>query len=384
MRWKQILYLLVIAVSILPYACSPKDRPSNSDVIDIVLAGEQMASPEVVLSRKINLDEDPELEALFLIRNGTQEILSTFKFENQAWAMTWKKSFSLMNIGPLVHSETEGRWNPSSEVEKNQGFIVKKILAEELAGDSFNSIFIEVMSEEPPLGLFSIPMGYRKGAKILDGLSLFKDHPRLIQSKRTDFLYKPEDKSILIFPKDRPSSIEFVFNGWEMIPNISSQPIPALISSKKTGNRYRLEFKNRGGYSTVTYLTLSFPLGGKLKPISTSGLRVYQKADSIYSRVKMNNIPAEYPMLEVTKEGWGTNVRYAFEFEYEPNTSSDPRSIDVVNGKNTGIAPYFLFRTSYRYNRQVETIPNEFSVYATRIDQQGFPAYTLPLPEEKD
>lgn len=376
MRLKQILYSLVIAVSTLPYACSPKDRPSNSDVIDIVLAGEQMASPEVVLSRKINLDEDPDLEVLFLVRNGTQEILSTFKFENQAWIMTWKKSFSLMNIGPLVHSETEGSWNPSSEVEKNQGFIIKKILAEELAGDSFNSIFIEVMSEEPPLGLFSIPMGYRKGVKIMDGFSLLKDHPKLVQSKRTDFIYKPEDKSILIFPKDRPSSLEFVFNGWEMIPNISSQPIPALISSKKTGNHYRLEFKNRGGYSTVTYLTLSFPQGGMLKPISASGLRVYRKTDSIYSRAVLKNIPAEYPMLEVTKEGWGTNVRYAFEFEYEPDL--------ISNSNEKATPPYFLFRTSYRYNRQVEMIPNEFSISSIRIDQQGFPSYLQQLPEEKD
>lgn len=373
-------FVTIATATILIAQCTPQDRPVDVQAIKLILGGIEPQSPQVIYSRKINLDKEPDLEVLFLIRNGQEEHVGIFKGISGEWRIVWKKSFSLLNIGPIRHAQMENKWIPHAHPDKNEGYVVKNILAAELPGDKFNSLFMEVLSEEPPLGLFSVPMGFRLGQKILDGFALLKDHPKLVLSKRGDFDYKPEDKTIRIFPRDVSQSLEMVFNGSEMIPNLSSQPIPALTNAKKEGNRFRLEFKNRGGYSPVTYLTLSFPQGGKVRPISSSGLRVYQKGDSIYSRTLGKNVPATYPLIEATKEGWGTNVRYAFEFEYEPTGTSDQTNNP---SKNPEIEerPYFLFRTSYRYNRQVESIPNDFSVTYTTPDQQGFPAYRLPLAE---
>lgn len=362
-----IILLASLAISLI--GCSPKDRPSDTLIMESVLKDEKQASPKIISHRKINLDEEPDLESLVLLRNGTTEILASFKFKGEEWVHLNSLKFSLMNIGPFAYSVQDKKWVATQKPEKNEGYIVKKIIAQELPGDNFNSIFIEIMSEEPPLGLFSVPMGYRKGKKILDGLSILKDHPNVKSSKRADFSYNPKDKSILAFPEDGNMKLEFVFNGFEMIPNLSAQPIPAILKIDRKGNQYRVEFKNRGGYNTNTYLTLSFPKGGVVKEITKPDLQAYKKGDSVYSRTKDRFIPAIHPMVEATKSAWGANVRYAIEFSYDCECD-DPE--------------YFLFRTSYKYNRNIEMIPNEFSIYSSNdTDQQGFPAYIVPFPKDQ-
>lgn len=375
--FKLISLLFVI---LLVASCSPKDRPNNTFAIDTVLEGIVRKSPEVIYSRKINLDAMPDFEVVYLIRNGSEEFLSVFKNDPQkGWICTWKKSYSLLNVGPIDYNQTQNKWIPSKDSNSSDGYIVKNLLAVELAGDNFNSLFFELMSEEPPQGLFSIPMGYRDGKKILDGLQILKDHPKIKSAKRADFNFKKEDKSIVVFPKDRSSSLEFVFNGYEMILNLNSQPIPSLISGKREGNRVRLEFKNRGGYTSVTYLTLSFPGAKKVKAISSTGLRAYQKSESIYSFTKGSHIPAQYPLVEATKEGWAANVRYAIEFEIDFEESSQvTQENEVENRKSIPIEA--LFRVSYKWNRNTETIPNSFSVVPFEIDQQGYPSYKLLIP----
>ncbi|MCC5813375.1 MAG: hypothetical protein JJT78_01345 [Leptospira sp.] len=365
-------FIFAITIVIVLTNCTPKDRPKDSFVLEKALEGEKIAQPDIVLTKKINLDEEPDLEVLYLVRNANSEILIAFKKKGDSWETLWMKKYSLLNLGPLAHSLQENKWVAVQEPEKKEGYIVKKILLEELPGDNFNSVFIEMMSEEPPLGLFSVPMGYRKGKKILDGLAVLKDHPTVKATKRSEFEYKAKDKSILVFPKDRNLNLEFVYNGFEMIPNLSSQPIPSIIKLENTNNKYRIEFKNRGGFNTNTYITLSFPQGGKAKGLSDTGVKAYNKGDSVYSKTRDKYIPASYPMVEATKPSWGSNVRYAFEFEYDCQCELKDLLEDL----------HFLFRISYRYNRQVEMIPNEFSIYPEiTSDQQGFPAYKLLLPK---
>jgi len=36
-----------------------------------------------------------------------------------------------------------------------------------------------------------------------------------------------------------------------------------------------------------------------------------------------------------------------------------------------------LFRSSFKYYKEIVSIPNRFSISKTEIDQQGFPTYPL-------
>ncbi|EMY77307.1 hypothetical protein LEP1GSC060_3108, partial [Leptospira weilii serovar Ranarum str. ICFT] len=280
---------LVLAQTLLVFlfvGCSSK-TPSDSRIVELLFSSVDQKNPDVLLKKVGNLDEDPELESFALVRNGTEEVLGVFKKKGGEWSLLGKFSFSLLNIGPLHYDVSKSSWLPgeSDSEKKEAGFVVKRILMEELPGDGFNSLFLEVLSEEPPLGLFSVPYAIRKGQKILDGLLSLKDHEFLMKSKRIDFDYNKTEKNITIFPSNRSYAQNFIFNGWEMVPDIPRVAVPSLLSleapkewKKGVAGETVLWLKNRGSYAGVTYLSLSFPDGGKVNINTTKeGQRFYSR-----------------------------------------------------------------------------------------------------------
>lgn len=161
-----------------------------------------------------------------------------------------------------------------------------------------------------------------------------------------------------------------VFNGWEMIANLPMQPVPSFVSLDvlpkfEIGKEslVTLQLKNRGNYVSLTYLSLSFPDVGSLRLANeTQGVRLYKKGDIVYNVVQNKKIPAEYPLLEVTKEGWANNFRYGIKFYYTPITTDNPR---------------ILFRSTYKFYQEIISIPNQYSIAPYERDQQGFPSYIL-------
>lgn len=366
-----LLFSLVSFVS-----CSQKELPSDAE-IRAAIYGKDGGQPVRVLGQKqINLDETPEMETLVLFQSGTSEVLAAFRKEGSSWTFLWKLEFFLQNLGAIFYDSKLKSWVPGSAPGKEKvtfaGDCLQRIVVAELPGDNFNSVFIEVLSEEPPLGLFSVPMGYRKGKKIWDGFQL-KEHEELKRSKRVDFEYNAKDKSFRIFPTNPNYSQEFVFNGWEMIANLSMQPVPAFVSLEvdpkfEIGKEssVTLQLKNRGNYVSLTYLSLSFPEAGSVRLAGeTQGVRLYKKGDIVYNVVSNKKIPAEYPLLEVTKEGWANNFRYGVKFFYTPKES---------------VTPKILFRSTYKFYHEIVSIPNQFSVVPFERDQQGFPSYILGAP----
>lgn len=362
---------ILFFVCIFFVACSSK-TPSDSKVVSSVLSAAEEKNPDVILKRLGNLDEDPDLECFALLRNGTEEILAVFKKEGGEWVLKYKLPFGLLNIGPMYYDSKANSWKPGEESKsKEAGFVVKRILMEELPGDDFNSLFLEVLSEEPPLGLFSVPYVIRKGVKILDGLAALKDHEFLAKSKRADFNYNKEEKNVTIFPANRTYAQNFNFNGWEMIPDIPNVAVPGLLSveaptdwKKDRQGETVVWFKNRGSYAGTTYLSFSFPQGGKLEVESgKDGVRTYSPGSSIYSS-EGKYVNSKVPLLEATREGWGRNHRYGIRFKYTPNEEG---------------VPYLLFRSTSKAYRETIQIPTQASSAKTEMDQQGYRSYRLPL-----
>ncbi|MCE9501765.1 MAG: hypothetical protein K8R21_14885 [Leptospira sp.] len=353
-------------------ACSQRNAPSEKEVIEKLIPENGRKNPSVVLTKSANLDETPDLEAIVLVRNGTEEILSVFKKQSSGWEFTLKKSFSLLNIGPIEYDKEKKKWLPTGNQKEREGYIIKRILLGELPGDSFNTIFIEVLSEEPPAGLFSVPYAFRKNKKILDGLTTLKEHENLKKTFRADFLYDEKEKNIKIFPGDTSYAQEFVWNGWELLPDISGVPISALLEvevktlpEKNKESEIILNFKNRGAGANVSYLSFGFPDGGIIKTSGDSpGYKIYSTGSPVYSIKEKKFSPAKYPLLEITKEGWGRNYKFSAKFKLIP----------VKSG-----AQKILFRTSAKIAREIVSIPNDYSSAETTGDQQGFQAYTIEI-----
>ncbi|MBE8363846.1 LIC13341 family surface-exposed protein [Leptospira borgpetersenii] len=366
----RILFIIFLSVG-----CSSK-MPSDSKIVELLFPSADQKNPDVLLKKVGNLDEDQELESFSLVRNGTEEVLGIFKKKEGEWFLLGKFSFSLLNIGPLHYDPSKFSWLPSDSGKKEVGFVVKRILMEELPGDGFNSLFLEVLSEEPPLGLFSVPYAIRKGQKILDGLLSLKDHEFLIKSKRVDFDYNKTEKNITIFPSNRSYAQNFIFNGWEMVPDIPRIAVPSLFSleapkewKKGIPGEVTLWFKNRGSYAGVTYLSLSFPEGGKVTIDTTKeGQRIYSPGSSVFSAAG-KYISSVVPLIEITKEGWGRNHKYGIRFSLTPDKDGTPS---------------ILFRSSTRIGKEVVNLPNQFGSIQKQTDQQGFVSYKLDLVSKKE
>ncbi|TGM01925.1 LIC13341 family surface-exposed protein [Leptospira jelokensis] len=354
-------------------SCSQKEHPSEKE-IRVFVYGKEEGDPIRILGQKqINLDESPEMETLVLFQSGQSEVLSAFRKEGSSWAFLWKLEFFQKNLGPMHYDGKQNAWIPGSVAGAEKltfsGDCLRRVVLAELPGDNFNSVFVEVLSEEPPLGLFSVPMGYRKGKKIWDGFQL-KEHEELKRSKRVEFEYNAKEKSFRIFPTNPNYSQEFVFNGWEMIANLPMQPVPSFVSlemepkfEKGKESLVTLQLKNRGNYVSLTYLSLSLPDAGSIRLANeTQGVRLYKKGDIVYNIIQNKKIPAEYPLLEVTKEGWANNFRYGIKFYYTPITTDNPR---------------ILFRSTYKFYQEIISIPNQYSIAPYERDQQGFPSYIL-------
>lgn len=376
-RFQTTCLALFILLQALFVACSSK-TPPDSKIIELLFSADEKKNPDVLFKKVGNLDDDPELESFSLVRNGTEEVLGIFKKQKGEWYLLGKFSFSLLNIGPLHYDVSKSSWLPgeSDSQKKEAGFIVKRILMDELPGDRFNSLFLEVLSEEPPLGLFSVPYVIRKGHKILDGLMTLKDHEFLIKSKRIDFEYNKTEKNITIFPSNRNYAQNFIFNGWEMVPDIARVAVPSLLSleapkewKKGVPEEVVLWFKNRGSYSAVTYLSISFPDGGKINIDTTKeGQRMYSPGSNVFSS-SGKYISSTVPLVEITKEGWGRNHKYGIRFSLTPDKD--------------GI-PSVLFRSSTRMGREVVNLPNQFGSIQKQTDQQGFVSYKLGLVSKQE
>ncbi|XDD50123.1 hypothetical protein AB3N59_17450 [Leptospira sp. WS92.C1] len=370
--------LSIVFIVWITAGCSSK-TPSDSQIIELLFSSSEKKNPDVLLKKVGNLDEDPELESFSLVRNGTEEVLAVFKKVGGKWTLIGKFSFSLLNIGPLYYDASKSSWLPGdgqNPQTKEAGFVVKRILMEELPGDGFNSLFLEVLSEEPPLGLFSVPYGIRKGRKVLDGLLSLKEHEFLIKTKRIDFDYNKGEKNITIFPSNRSYAQNFIFNGWEMVPDIPRVAVPSLLSleaplewKKGIAAETVLWFKNRGSYAGTTYLSLSFPDGGKVTIDTTKEeQRIYSPGSSVFSSAG-KYINSSVPLVEITKEGWGRNHKYGIRFSLTPDKDG---------------VPSVLFRSSTRMGRDVINLPNQYGSVQKETDQQGFSSYKLELVSRKE
>lgn len=371
MKLRTSVLILALAVT---WTCSSKEAPNETELGEMLYGAKSDVPVRILGSKQINLDESPDLEVVVLSQSAKSEVISSFKRLGGKWELLWKEEFFSEKIGPSYYDPNGNRWvsGKVSGTEKVSlsGDLIRRIVLAELPGDSFNSIFLEVLVDEPPLGQFSIPLGYRKGRKIWDGFQL-KEHEELVRTKRVDFEYMPKEKSFRIFNKSPNYSQEFVFNSWEMIPNLPMQPIPSFLSIEvepdwEIGKEslVTIQLKNRGNFVSLTYLTFSFPEKGSLRLAGeTQGVRVYKKGDEVFNKQKSKRIPAEYPLLEVTKEGWASQFRYGVKFYYTPMDS---------------IPPKILFRSTYKFYQDVVSIPNQFSISNFELDQQGFFSYILP------
>ncbi len=182
---------------ILLSSCNAFNKDNSQDLFPILFADGGKRNPKIIFQKEVNLDLTSENEYFYIVRNGNEEILAVF--DNTKKVLLFKKVFSLLNIGPIVYDSEKKKWVASpAEMKTDSLYIIKSLLFTRLAGDSFDSIFLEVLSEEPPLELFSIPLVYKNYKLVFDGFSLFKETNLLRELNRIPISYIPDKKGIQV------------------------------------------------------------------------------------------------------------------------------------------------------------------------------------------
>ncbi len=139
---------------------------------------------EIKLNPKIIQEVTMFHEKLFLIQNGTSEILAIQENSFLLPKILFKKIFLLQEIGSYSYSKEKLKWIISSN-EKTS--IVKNI---NTIKNNDEYIFFEFLSNEPPLELFSVPMILKNNKIYFNGLDYFKEHPELIKTNRIYSIYQ--------------------------------------------------------------------------------------------------------------------------------------------------------------------------------------------------
>ena len=123
--------------------------------------------PRIIYHYKTNVDDSNEESDIYILRDKNEELLTIIKGNT----ITYKERFIMQNYGPFEYVREKKEFIPSKLENPNIPFIITSVKYFKMGEDNFQSIFIDIISEEPPLGIFKVPMVIRKGVKIFDGLN---------------------------------------------------------------------------------------------------------------------------------------------------------------------------------------------------------------------
>ena len=182
------------------------DIPDEASVLSAMFTKKEGS---IILKESVNLNEDPEPEFFYIGQNGQEEAVAIFAREQNKWLSVFQKRYSLVNRGTLVYDTGLNQWLPGSE--KCSSCIIKFHEFKKIPGDNFFSVFMEILTEQPPTGLFSFPLVLRKGRIIFNGLPLFIDDPLLKSTKRISFSFTEKDGMLTILPDNKELRKEYIF-----------------------------------------------------------------------------------------------------------------------------------------------------------------------------
>lgn len=206
-----LFYLLSLCIGLLSIVvlvnCNSFSKDNPQKVFELVFTDGIKRNPKIVFQKEVNLDLTPEEEFVYIIRNGNEEILVVLNETKKD--ILFKKVFTLLNIGPIVYDPNKNKWVASpAEMKQGSLYIIKSLLFTRLANDMYDSIFLEILSEEPPLDLFSVPLVFRNYNLVFDGFTLFKDTKLLKELNRIPVSYIPERNGMRVL-STKPSFDKF-------------------------------------------------------------------------------------------------------------------------------------------------------------------------------
>ncbi|MCX7999848.1 MAG: hypothetical protein N3A69_13005 [Leptospiraceae bacterium] len=152
---------------------------------------------EILFEREISFASSKNPQKIFIARNVNEEILALVYSEDGRSKLFKKFIFTHPFYGQYEYNSEAKTWLPKEFIHSKELCLIRKIDFFQLPNDSFYSIFLEVLLEEPPIGLFSVPFVIREGEIIFNGLEELSPQKFLKQNHYSTFQYKDGKLEIL-------------------------------------------------------------------------------------------------------------------------------------------------------------------------------------------
>ena len=372
---RSIFIALTLAALLSPAACKPakpgvEKKLSAEQVVQIAYAPEKSpADARARVVKRVNLDEEKDLEYAAVIRVEGQERFVILKKQKGKWKTIRSVDFALKKPGKYVYKGK--KWVRESD---EAGNIIQAIKINPVGeGVKHNSVLLEYLREAPENGNVSSElMAFTRTRLSYDSVSALAKHDLVRKGRRVTWNFIKG--ALYLFPEDQGYRSELRYNGRELILWYPGEPLPyymdvRLLPAKTAGEPAELlvQILNKGDFSSTSYISLSFPGGGEIKPISKRGVALYKKGARIFN-VAGTSIRASYPLLEVTKQGWRPLFRTRIRFTWKP-----------AQGEGEPKEPIMLVRIVSQLRGEKQLSPMPASAVPTVKDQQGYQAYAFRL-----
>lgn len=152
--------------------------------------------PKQIYYKEILLDSTRKTSNIYVFRDKNEELLALVKSNT----VVFQQSYVLLNYGGYEYNLQSKEFVPTNLLDLNQRMIINDISYHKIGNDQFYSLFFSILSEEPPIGLFKVPMIYRNGVKIFDGLNTLKEEDFLRNWKTVSYKFENGNQFLVISP----------------------------------------------------------------------------------------------------------------------------------------------------------------------------------------
>jgi hypothetical protein len=192
----KIELLAILLLVFLFSSCIESDQ--NINVIKLLYPERDFKGiyPKQVYYKELILDKSQKNSSIYIFRDKNEELLSIINNSN----IIVRQSYILSNYGAYSYSIEKREFVPTDLLDTKKPLIINDITYHKIDKDDFYSLFFSILSEEPPIGLFKVPMIYRNGIKIFDGLNSLKEEGFLRKWKTASFELKNKNQLFIYSP----------------------------------------------------------------------------------------------------------------------------------------------------------------------------------------
>jgi hypothetical protein len=186
-----ILFSLVLFL----FSCNKSD---HMDLIQLLYPNRDFKGiyPKQIYYKEAFLDPSRMSSGIYIFRDKNEELLAMINSNT----VIFQKRYVLLNYGGYEYNLQNKEFVPTNLLDLNQGMIINDISYHKIGNDEFYSLFFTILSEEPPIGLFKVPMIYRNGTKIFDGLNTLKEEDFLRNWKTVSYKFENGNQFLVTSP----------------------------------------------------------------------------------------------------------------------------------------------------------------------------------------